>query len=169
MKVTETLNTLTSLFHVSRDTCTMHGRDIKTRYFGLILILESNAIILRGTLPAHCILKVERLKTGEKLYEIRYLSPRPPPKISLKHDHNWTKRMINWVLQLNISQLENSFNSHLEKHFKLDLSSQPNPNLIQLVIERGNLWRKKTRPVHERLWVNGCKENLVLQIERGNL
>ena len=52
---------------------------------------RSNAIILQGTLPAHCIVKVERLKTGEMLYERRYLSPRPPPKISLKHDHNWTK------------------------------------------------------------------------------
>ena len=51
---------------------------------------RSNAIVLQGTLPAHCILKVERLKTGEKLYERQYLSPRPPPKISLKHDHNWT-------------------------------------------------------------------------------
>ena len=40
---------------------------------------------------SHCILNVERLKTGEMLYERRYLSPRPPPKISLKHDHNWTK------------------------------------------------------------------------------
>ena len=29
------------------------------------------------------------------------------------------------VLQLNISQLENSFNSHLEKHFNLVLPSQP--------------------------------------------
>ena len=52
---------------------------------------RSNAIILQGTLPAHCIPKVERLKTGEVLYERRYLSPRPPPKISLKHDHNWTR------------------------------------------------------------------------------
>ena len=52
---------------------------------------RSNAIILQGTLPANCIVKVERLKTGEKLYERQYLSPRPPPKISLKHDHNWTK------------------------------------------------------------------------------
>ena len=52
---------------------------------------RSNAIILQGTLPAHCILKVDRLETGEKLHERRYLSPRPPPKISLKHDHNWTK------------------------------------------------------------------------------
>ena len=43
----------------------------------------------------HCqpivFLKVERLKIGEQLYERQYLSPRPPPKISLKHDHNWTK------------------------------------------------------------------------------
>ena len=91
MKVTKILNILTSLYHVERDTCTVHGRGIKTRYSGLILILRSkkdlhsnqtrsNAIILQGTLPAHCILKVERLKTGEKLYERQYLSSRPPPK-----------------------------------------------------------------------------------------
>ena len=46
---------------------------------------RSNAIILQGTLPAYCIPKVERLKTGEVLYERPYLSPRPPPKISLRH------------------------------------------------------------------------------------
>ena len=39
------------------------------------------------------------------------------------------------VLQLNISQLENSFNSHLEKHFNLVLPSQPN-SLNPLNIER---------------------------------
>ena len=32
-----------------------------------------------------------RLKTGEVLYERPYLSPRPPPKISLRHDHDWTR------------------------------------------------------------------------------
>ena len=53
---------------------------------------RSNAIILQETLPAHCIPKVERLKTGEKMYERRYFSPRPPPKISLRHDHNWTRK-----------------------------------------------------------------------------
>ena len=94
-----------------------------------------NAIILQGTLPAHCISRVERLKIGEKLHERRYLSLRPPPKISLKHG---LKEMINRVPQLNISKLENSFNSHLEKHFKLDLPSQPN-SLNPLKIERGNL------------------------------
>ena len=52
---------------------------------------RSNAIILQGTLPVQCIVKVERLKTGEKLYERQYLSPRPPPKISLKHDLYWTE------------------------------------------------------------------------------
>ena len=52
---------------------------------------RSNVIILQGTLPIHCIVKVERLQTGEKLCERQYLSPRPPPKISLKHDVNWTK------------------------------------------------------------------------------
>ena len=51
---------------------------------------RSNAIILQGTLPAYCIPKVVRLKTGEVLYERSYLSPRPPPKISLRHDHDWT-------------------------------------------------------------------------------
>ena len=36
---------------------------------------RSNAIILQGTLSAHCIVKVERLTAGEKLYERQYLSP----------------------------------------------------------------------------------------------
>ena len=52
---------------------------------------RSNTIILQGTLPAYCIPKVERLKNGEVLYERPYLSPRPPPKISLRHDHDWTR------------------------------------------------------------------------------
>ena len=79
----------------------MRGRDIKIRYFGSILILESEKdcsirqdrtqFILQGTLPAHCIVRAERLRNGEKLYEKQYLSPRPPPKISLKQDLNWSK------------------------------------------------------------------------------
>ena len=52
---------------------------------------RSNATIIQGTLPAHCIPKFVRLKTGEVLYEKSYLSPRPPPKISLRHDHGWTR------------------------------------------------------------------------------
>ena len=52
---------------------------------------RSNAIIFQGTLPAYCIPKVVRLKTGEVLYEKAYMSPQPPPKISLRHD--WTKEL----------------------------------------------------------------------------
>ena len=63
------------------------------------------------------------------------------------------------VLQLNIEQLANSFNSHLEKHFNLVLPSQPN-SLNPLKIERGN-------PLPKRLLVS-CKKNLVLPIDRGN-
>ena len=55
---------------------------------------RSNAIILQGTLPAYCIPKVVRLKTGDVLYEKLYMSPRPPPKISLRHDHDWTRRKV---------------------------------------------------------------------------
>ena len=96
------LNILTSLYHVEQDTCTTHGRNIRTRYFWVDIDLaikkglafyqtRSNAIILQGTLPAYCISKVEKLKTGEMLYEKSYVSPRPPPKISLRHDHDWTR------------------------------------------------------------------------------
>ena len=63
--------------------------------------------------------------------------------------------MINRILQLNISQLENSFNSLLEKHFVLDLPSQPNPNLIQLVIARGKLVKcedNRVMNVPDRTW-----------------
>ena len=52
---------------------------------------RSNAIILQGVLPPSCIVRAERLKSGEILFKKQYLSLRPPPKISLKHDHDWTR------------------------------------------------------------------------------
>ena len=42
---------------------------------------RSNAIIFQEILPAYCIPKVVRMKTGEVLYEKVYMSPRLPPKI----------------------------------------------------------------------------------------
>ena len=35
--------------------------------------------------------EVVRLKIGPVLFERQCLSPRPPPKISLRHDHDWTR------------------------------------------------------------------------------
>ena len=58
---------------------------------------RSNAIILQGILPAHCIPKVVGLKTGEVFYEKAHMSPRPPPNISLRHD--WTKELGSKVVQ----------------------------------------------------------------------
>ena len=52
---------------------------------------RSNAITLHETLPAYCIPKVVRMDTGEIIYEKVYMSPRPPPKISLKHD--WKREL----------------------------------------------------------------------------
>ena len=52
---------------------------------------RSNAIILKGTLPAYCIPQVVRLKTGEVLYEKVCMSFGPPPKVSLKHE--WKREL----------------------------------------------------------------------------
>ena len=89
IKGTEILKKLTSLYHVVHNNCIAHGRNIKTLAFrkGFTFYqTRSNAIILQGTLPAYCIPKVVRLKTGEVLYKKAHMSPRPPPKISLRHD-----------------------------------------------------------------------------------
>ena len=58
---------------------------------------RSNAIILKGILPAYCIPKVVILKTGEVLYEKAYTSPRRPPEISLRHD--WTQELGSKVVR----------------------------------------------------------------------
>ena len=174
------LNILTSLYHVEHDTCTVNGRNIKTRYSGSILILESktfyqtrsNAILLQGTLPAYGFPKVERLKTGEMLYERRYLSPRPPPKISLKHDHNWTEG--NDQLGSTVATASRETRSTvLEKHHVLSFPNQPNPNPNQSGIDRGNprtqnvlLWTKEKRSVHTRSMKSVRIKNLFLQIDR---
>ena len=108
------LNILTSLYHVERDTCTVHGRNInQDAVFWVDIDLEikegltfyqtrSNAIIFQGTLPAYCIPKVVSMKIGEVLYEKSYVSLRPPPKISLRHDHDWTRR--NYELGCTVEQ-----------------------------------------------------------------
>ena len=58
--------------------------------------IRSNAIILQETLPAYCIPKVVRMETGEVMYEKVYASPRPPPKISLKHE--WKRDRVQNML-----------------------------------------------------------------------
>ena len=94
---------------------------------------RSNAIILQGKLlPAYCIPKVVRLKTGEVLYEKTYMSTRPPPKISLRHD--WTKEVGSKVDRQPQGKLLDKQNS----------SNQPNQFQVQIVIDQGDLVTRMT-------------------------
>ena len=52
---------------------------------------RSNAVILQETHPACCIPTAIMMETGEVIYEKVYMSPRPPPKISLKHE--WKREL----------------------------------------------------------------------------
>ena len=47
---------------------------------------RSNAIVLYNTLPAYCIPNSIKMEIGEVKNEKVYMSPRLPPKISLKHE-----------------------------------------------------------------------------------
>ena len=80
---------------------------------------RSTAIILQETLPAYCIPKVVRMKTGEVLYEKVHMSPRLPPKISLKHE---------WKRELGSDHAQRAEAGHLSRSFQ---SNQPTPNPIR--------------------------------------
>ena len=72
---------------------------------------RSNAIILQETLPAYCIPEAVRMKTGEVLYGKVYMSPRPPPKISLKHE--WKRGLgSDHAQRAEAGQLSRSFQSN---------------------------------------------------------
>ena len=79
---------------------------------------RSNAIILHETLPTYCIPKVVGIETGEVTYEKVYMSPRPPPKISLKHD--WKRELGSEDAQRPEGQVVQQYRSFQ--------SNQPNPN-----------------------------------------
>ena len=79
---------------------------------------RSNAVIPHETLPAYCTPKVVRMETGEVIYEKVYTSPRPPPKISLKHD--WKRELGSEVAQRPEGQVVQQFES--------SQLNQPNPN-----------------------------------------
>ena len=122
---------------------------------------RSNAIILQGTLPAYCFPKVARLKTGEVLYE-----KIPPPKISLRHDHCWTRgndELGSTVEQQAVGKLvQQSFGE--VQHATFSQLTQPKTHtnlwgnlrnclktsvLSMLTMEQGNLW-SKTAQAHTR-------------------
>ena len=105
-----------------------------------------------------------------------YLSSRPPPKISLRHDHNWTRgndQFGSTVEQQAVSKLvQQSFGEAPRVKLSKPTQSKPNP-----ICDRSGkpedtervFWLKEKRPVHKRSMINVCRKNLALQIEQGNL
>ena len=90
---------------------------------------RSNAIIFRETLPAYCIPKVVRLRTGEVLYEKLCMSPRPPPKISLRHE--WTRELGSKVVRQPEGEAARQPEGEVVRQTKFFLSTQPTPNPIR--------------------------------------
>ena len=95
---------------------------------------RSNAIILQETLPACCIPKVVRLKTGEVLYEKAYMSPRFPPKISLRHD--WTEELGSKVYRQPEGKVARQPEGEVARQAKFFHPTQPIPNPLRDRSER---------------------------------
>ena len=74
---------------------------------------------LQETLPAYCIPKVVRMETGEVLHDKVYMSPRPPPKISLKHE---------WKREFGSDHAQRAVAEQQSRSFQ---SSQPTLNPIR--------------------------------------
>ena len=138
-KITKILNILTSLYHVVHNTCITHGKHQDAVYWvdvnlairkGLIFYqTRSNAIIIQETLPAYCIPKVVRLKIGEVLYEKAYMSPRPPPKISLKHE--WKRELGSEVARQPEGEVAPQQEGEVARQAKFFQPTQPIPNPIR--------------------------------------
>ena len=103
--------------------------DLSIRKGLTFYLTRSNAIILQGILPACCIPKVVRLKTGEVLFEKPCMSPRPPPKISVRH--NWTKELGSKVDRQPEGEIARQPEGEVAQQEKFLQSTQPNPNPIR--------------------------------------
>ena len=94
---------------------------------------RSNVIISQETLPSYCIPKVVRMETGEVFYERVYMSPRLPPKISLKHGR--------------------------EKEVQNMLNVQNLGNYLEVTRQTKQFWKSKSRGNGEtrfEVWYENC-------------
>ena len=98
--------------------------------------IRSNAIIFQETLPAYCIPKVVRMETGAVIFEQVFMSPRPPPKISLRHD---------WKRELGSEHAQRTEVVQQSRSFQ---SNQPIPNPNRERTERPVI-RDDTRTVQD--------------------
>ena len=90
---------------------------------------RSNAIIIQGTLPAYCIPKVVWMQTGEVIYEKVFMSPRPSPKISLKHE--WKRELSSEHVQRSEGEFARQPEGEVTRQAKSSQPTQPIPNPIR--------------------------------------
>ena len=90
---------------------------------------RSNAIILHETLPAYCIPKVVRMESGEVIYDKVYMSPRPPPKISLMHE--WTRELGSRDARQPEGEVARQPEGKVARQAGIFRSTQPIPNPIR--------------------------------------
>ena len=115
-------------------------------------------------------------KTGEMSYERRYLSPRPPPKISLKHDHNWTKgndQSGSTVERQPVGKLvQQSFGEALRAESSKPTQCKPNPICDRTVkpVEMERVFVEKGKTSHSQEIVGKwLQEELGSSDRRGKL
>ena len=117
---------------------------------------RSNAIILHVTLPACCIPEVVRMEIGEVKYEKVYMSPRPPPKISLKHE--WKR----------VQKVARRPEGEVARQAKFFQPTQPTPNPTRDRSGRPDDMQD-TSPFPRRSMLILLTKNSVLQTEQGDL
>ena len=120
---------------------------------------RSNAIILHETLPAYCIPKVVRMETGGVMYEKVYASPRPPPKISLKHD---------WMKDLG-SEVARQSEGEVARQAKSSQSSQPNPNPDHDRTEQPVVCPQRGALLSQEIETHSFREEAVKYVRTGKL
>ena len=117
-KNTKILTRSTWKLRVLHNTCTKHGRNIKIRCLGRHQPCSEETIeVLSDTIERHHPLW-SAPRFGEVIYEKVYASPRPPPKISLKHD---------WMKELG-SEVARQPEGEVVQQSKSSQPTQPNPN-----------------------------------------
>ena len=133
---------------------------------------RSNAIILNDTLPAYCIPKVVVVEPGEVIYEKVYASPRPPPKISLKHE--WTRELGSKVARQPEGEVVRQSRGEVSRQAKFSQPSQPIPkpicdrsgqpdNTQDVLVVKG-----ETSPFHEIDEKRFARRTLFFRIDQGN-
>ena len=132
----------------------------------------------KETLPAFCAPKVVKLKTGEVLYEKSYLFPRPPPKIPLQHDHDWTRgndeldstveqQPVGKIVQLSCGEVQRSTFSQLTQPGPkqiCDRSGHPEDTQGVLVVqsETSRSHEIDEKRLHEELGFSDRSGNLII-------